>query len=172
MKNLTLRDRILLAMEDLQQARSFGLVLQEASTGDAMPDPSDGSQDQQRQQTIRVALEIALVVAYARPFTQQRDRHGAREQPLTDILDCLEDSELNRHEHFVSVVRNQEYAHSDASRRDIAWHEYLAPSGKRVPFPIMRNTFAPISESALRGLVGICEKLIQRLLEKRESELT
>lgn len=138
-----LRDRLQIAMQDLAQARRFGLLLLEEGDPSAGNILQLGREDaDQRQRTIRTALEIALVVAYARPFTQHRDRHGRREAPLKNILDCLAEVERQRHAHYVSVIRHQEFAHSDASRYDISWHELRVGSAKPLRMPIMRNPFA------------------------------
>jgi len=151
----TYRDRLHIAREDLSQVSRFGGLI---SLLLDLPTPRDPNQRLNLQ-----ALDIALTVAYCRPFTQFRNRHGKREASLPRhlVYGTLSADELKLHDELL-VKRDTEYGHSDASRSTPSYH----PTSSFGTLVISRNRFVPLSRSQVDAVVGMSNKLFLRLGEE------
>lgn len=106
------------------------------------PDPDD---------VVVKALSMAAVIAYARPFSGQRDRHGRREHDFEDLyLEVLEMLDGGRalHDHVLGL-RNQYLAHYDAARARVELPEGDGPVRYMAPTPLR-----PEQAKQLRLLAG------------------
>ncbi len=108
MSSLSRSQRLLISVADLTWANKYATEFLQrvyGTCGDA-DDP------------VAMALAIAMVVGYWRPFSGNRDRDGRKERWLARGLeDALDDEERELHR-MVGRARNRLYAHSDASAHE------------------------------------------------------
>jgi hypothetical protein len=147
------RDRLHIAKEDFIQARDFGRLLLDRESYDETQDRDC--------RLILQALDIAMIVAYCRPFTRSFDKRGRLEERLPPhLLDIFTAEESELHDQLLGR-RNQEYAHSDASKRDLRYQPWSF--GVML---FMRNSFAPWPMERVSQIVAMSEKLYLKLAEE------
>lgn len=111
-----------------------------------------------------LALNTALVVAYARPFVNSRGNSVADRVVPGSLLRVLNSAERELHETLIAQ-RNKEVAHSDADFLDLFLEVFPEGDGA-----ILKATRQPMKRVALRTLQRILLKL-DREIESRCEEL-
>ena len=156
--------RFAISRDDLEKARDFALEVMDR-------DVRYGGKDE----TLRVALDTAVRVAYARPFT--KNNPGLREDVgrclSSSVLNVLSDREREFHDAVVAS-RNTTYAHSDAEIRDLNLTINKREGAVSSMSHDQRHPFRPMPDDQLRTLIHICDKLrahLQQLEFKLANEL-
>lgn len=145
-------ERLQLSEDDLAQAGKFGLYFLEHG----LHTPQSASN------IVGVAFSMAIVVAYSRPFHRSMDRNGEYDGPLPQtLLGCLTRTQSAVHERLL-LIRNKEFAHSDAAR-----HQIQVVGFAGTPGVIKRQPFVPLPEFDVRTMMEIIELLIDSLSEPK-----
>lgn len=123
-------------------------------------------EDMNKNRILIEALNCAMLVAYARPFSGNDRKAQVRIPDLPDnILRDLSEEEIEIHKIAIED-RNKVLAHSDSDARDYRPEVWLA-NGKRVLMPWSNDTQAPLTEDATKIFLSLSEKLRERVFEKR-----
>lgn len=115
-----------------------------------------------------LALNTALVVAYARPFVNSRGVSVAEKAVPGSLLRVLSSEEREFHEALVDI-RNKEVAHSDADFIELFIELNDGGDGG-----ILRATRQPLKRPAIRALIRMIEKIdgeIDRRCEELRTKL-
>jgi hypothetical protein len=166
-KEIRLFRRILVSYNDFKQATDISSHILEAKLHYDYP---------KRDQHILQALNCAMIVAYARPFSGNRGSKAMLRALPERFLDGFTSEERQLHK-VVLDDRNQLLAHSD----DSAWHLRLGVmrSSEHNPMlvPIHHDVRAPLDEKPTRMFNVMSLKLMdaafaeRRILEKELVDL-
>ena len=147
--------RLVISHFDLAETRQF-LNRLLGLNGETIPDAADRVQ--------RDALMIALVVGYARPFSNNRITDTAGELPGR-FLKGLTPSQRNLHERLLEL-RNQEFAHSDPEPPSVEVEVGSSEGGGAFPFPVSNRTRIGLNEVELRELNSIFAHLMAEVYDE------
>jgi len=112
------------------------------------------------------ALNCAMMVAYARPFSGNDKKTQLKIPDLPgNILRYLSTEEIEIHT-MVIDDRNKVLAHSDSEARNYRPESWLL-NGKKILVPWSNDTRASLTEEATRAFLELSEKLGERVFEKR-----
>lgn len=155
------RNRRLLDEIDFGQAKEFAERLVEEWE-------KFSTQGEQADEVVARALWVALGVSYARPFKRSCFAPDQREPERfsKELLEQVPEDFRVRHDRIVGDYRDQVFAHSDASVRDIK-EEY---AGK--PFGVIttsRNPYPPLPAEEVRLMLPVIEKLNAWVIDRRLS---
>ena len=142
--NLRLYRRLWLAKLDLEEAKDIASNLLATKIGLPRMKPASG---------LVLALNTAVVVAYARPFVSSRGSSVAEKAVPGSVLRVLTSAERQFHDALIDV-RNKEVAHSDADYVELFLE--LSPEGDG---GILRATRQPLRRPAVRVLIRMIGKL-------------
>lgn len=143
-------------------AHSFEEAIDYLAALEELGDANDPDPDE----IVRRAFSLAGVVAYARPFSGQDDRHGRREpqafqELYRGVLNMLPDGQA-LHEH-VKGLRDEYLAHYDAGRAKVERPEGEGPVQYMGPTPLRSG-----QAKLLRELAGtMATRAFQRARELR-----
>ncbi len=145
--------RLVIAESDLFQAYRFADLLLEYEDGDASNEQDRAAKD------LATALDIALVVAYCRPFlNSQGGQHANTALKIRKHLRrTFSDRESKLHDSIVEQ-RSKEFAHSDA--------DSYSPSISKTPFglmPIMRDPFPYVDFERARVMKNMIAKIMRSI---------
>lgn len=157
--------RLLMSYNDFQQAAEIGdLILEEGFQH--TPD-NERDETRYRAKILWQALNCAMVVSYARPFSQNERSEGtATAKVPSNFLSLLTKEEKEVHEAALQD-RNMLLAHSDSR----AWNlkpVFIGKNDQRILLPISNDPRAPLVETAVRTLLKICGKFMDHILEQRK----
>src|SRR5258708_26154483 len=111
------------------------------------------------------ALNCAMIIAYARPFSGNRGSETMLPELPERFLNGFAPDERALHE-VVMKDRNEVLAHSDST----AWRLRLSvirSSGRTMLAPLHHDTTAPLVEMHTRLLVGIAHTLLDAVFAER-----
>jgi hypothetical protein len=106
--------------------------------------------------TVRRALLLAAIVAYARPFTKNKDASDDRATPFLQarLSKIFAQAELSLHKRLISL-RNEALAHSQFERKAVG-----RISGSDGGFAAQSRSFDILSEQIDRALfLSLCRKM-------------
>src|ERR1044071_849943 len=139
--------RLVISFHDLTEARQF---LNKLLGLNAEAPPAAGDT------LVRKALETALVVSYARPFSGNRGAPDVTRDMPDELLSDLTPEQRRVHDHIVEL-RNKEFAHSDAERSDVNVFVGRWADGRPLASPVSNVTRAPLRIDELRTLDTLFE---------------
>jgi len=155
--NLKLFNRILISYNDFKQAHEIASLLIEGNLYDNYP---------RENRHLVIALNMAAIVAYARPFLDSRGELANNRLP-GKVLRILSVEEKELHE-TVLKDRHTMMAHSDADANESI--PLVIETGNR-SLVIPKNASAyetPLTADAMKLLQGISLKLRERCFELRQ----
>lgn len=144
--------RLLLSSIDLRQATDFGGRILELLSGGAHEDDA-----------ILVALSMAAVVSYCRPFTKSRGTDDIASGHVRELLNSLSTTESDDHD-AIEEMRSSVYAHSDARVRSLnAFVSDVVAGGKklRTVNPSWREPVVTLRPPDVEKLLALADKLKQ-----------
>lgn len=109
------------------------------------------------------ALQTAMIVAYSRPFSGNRDQEHNTWR-LDEFLEVYNEQELAFHSRLLRN-RNQVYAHSDSEIRDLRIH-VMNIGGVPMVLPMSRNPYVSMCETELERFREMVQKLRARISEE------
>ena len=113
-----------------------------------------------------MAMNVALVVSYARPFVHSRGRSEIAEKSVPGILlRDLTSREREMHDALITM-RNTEVAHSDADILEMSLEVFEGGDGA-----IFKSAREPFRRPVLRAILKLIEKL-ENAVHQRCEELT
>jgi len=151
--------RLVIAESDLWQAYRFAELLLEHESSESNSGEIRSTKD------LVTALDIALVVAYSRPFLDSRGgqhKNTALKVQKRRLLKMYSTQEQKLHEGILRQ-RSSEFAHSDA--------DSYSPLISKTPFgliPIMRNPFPYVDFERARRIKDMIAKLFVILGEEKK----
>ena len=154
-KDLRLYRRLWLSRIDLEEAKVMTAELIARKISIPRTKPPSG---------LLLALNTAIVVAYARPFVSSRGESIAEKAVPGSLLRVLSSEEREFHDRLAEL-RNKEVAHSDADFIELAIEVFPEGDGG-----VLRATRQPLRRPALRVLLRMIEKL-EREIESRCEQL-
>jgi hypothetical protein len=148
--------RLLVSYNDFEQSSHLSSHILNAKLHDRYPE-----QDRH----VLQALNCAMIVAYARPFSINRGSSNTLPSLPSRFLKTLAHDERELHR-IVIRDRNEVLAHSDAS----AWNlrlGFIRTGERAILAPIHHDTRAPLTEQSTRLLDGMAVKLMERVFAER-----
>lgn len=148
--------RLLHSHHDLVHARACARQILKRSLHEA----PRGSDDRE----LLECLNTALVVSYWRPFSGNRNSEDVQPALPDSYLRELTPEERKLHKR-IKEYRNRDHAHSDPDSRssEVAVEFWEGP----VAAPIGRDPFVPLPADDVRQLVGMIEKLPQKIVAEQ-----
>ena len=134
--------RLILTFEDMQQAKSFATAL--------LP-------PQSAEKVVREALQIAMIVAYWRPFSNNKGSKDALKSLSKKFLKDFNDDNLKAHSRLENL-RNTVMAHSGSSVYGIDVTIKKFKEAKFL-FPKKWNPWVPMSGSEINLIIENIEKI-------------
>ncbi len=159
-----LYDRAVEEEEQIREEEQEQSRLTDNSQGEGITTESDRAF--RKRLAVSVGLEIAMVIAYCRPFLNSRggqrvtvaSRLGGR------FLRVYESAERDLHNRLIAR-RNAEIAHSDGDSYSLSLHRSRIGRG----IVIMRNPFPGVDLSTVVALRSMISKLLQAIKERIDS---
>jgi hypothetical protein len=156
-ENLQLLRRIFVSYSDFQQAAAIASHILVAELHRDYPD---------KDRHILQALNCAMIVAYARPFSGNRGSKTMLPALPERFLSGFTPDERALHK-IVMKDRNEALAHSDHA----AWHLRLcfmrSPGRRPMLAPLHRDTRAPLDDKHTRLFYGMAIKLMEAVFAER-----
>ncbi len=157
--------RLLMSYNDFHQAAQIANLILEEGLQSTLE--NERGEIRYRAKLLWQALNCAMVVSYARPFSQNERSGGtAMERVPSNFLNLLTEDEKEVHETALED-RNTLLAHSDSR----AWNLrpcFIGEDDQRTLVPLSNDTRAPLVEAAVRTLLKICEKFMDHIIEQRK----
>lgn len=150
--------RLVLTAIDLEQASSWGKYIVEND----LFDESENSN-----KVLVRALQTAMIVAYIRPFSGNKETGDTISRPMLLLNSELTSSQLNLHNRM-QTKRNTVFAHSDSDVRDLTI-SVSEINGQSVVSPISNNPYV-LSKNELLEFVELIET-VRGLVTKKMIEL-
>ncbi|MCD4666036.1 MAG: hypothetical protein K8R68_12265 [Bacteroidales bacterium] len=148
--------RLLMSYNDFKQANQIAERILEEKLHDNIA----------KNRVLIEALNCAMIVAYARPFSGNDQKVEVRISDLPENflkdLSC-EEKELHK---VVIEDRNKVLAHSDSDAHKLRPQAWVL-NGEKVLMSWSSGTKAPLTEEAAKSFAALSEKLRERAYERR-----
>ena len=155
-RRLKLFNRYLISYNDFKQAHEIASFLLEGDYYAEYP---------HKNRTLVIALNMAVIIAYSRPFLDSRGELAHNRLP-DKALKILNPEEREVHQVVIND-RNTMMAHSDADANE-AIPLILEVNGKDMVYPRNASPYAtPLLREAMQTLAGMSLKLQEHCFEKR-----
>lgn len=141
--------RLILSDEDVGQALEWAHYILEHQLWDE-PSKSEA-------RLLGRGLQTAMIVAYTRPFSGNREHDHTLERPRLELETRLDKSQFQWHRHLCKL-RNQVHAHSDAEV-----HDLTVSTRNRITVPISRNPYVMMSKDEMDRTLDLL-KCVQHLI--------
>jgi hypothetical protein len=142
--------RLILTFEDLQQAKSFASAL-------LSPLPTE--------KAVRDALEIAMIVSYWRPFSNNKGSKDAKKTlPTKNFLMDFNDDNHKAHSR-IKDLRNTVMAHSDSNAYGIHVSTKKIKDAK-ITGSLMRNPWVSMSNSEISLIIENIDKISLKVTDE------
>lgn len=149
-------NRLLLSYNDFRQAHEVASVLVEGDYYEKYPE----------NRTIVHALNLAAIVAYARPFKNSRGELALRKLP-DEILNGFSEEQLELHSQIIAD-RDTMMAHSDADANGAMPHS-LDLGHRKILLPVNASPYAtPLLSEAMSNLAEMAFDLQEKVFSMRQ----
>ncbi len=159
--------RLLISYNDFKQASDIAYYF---INGDYVVDREEwGGDDYYEKRIIGEALNVGVIVSYARPFSGN-DKKSKRKIPdmPQKYIRLLADNEKQIHK-LVLERRNTTVAHSDSDAWDMAPHTLTLSKGNKMVLPISNDVFAPLTIEEMKIVCRNCTIFMDAIIEERKS---
>ena len=141
-------ERLSITDGDLFQARQYASSLLKHGTS---------IRETAEERVVQLALTTALVVAYGRPFSGNKDKSRKNEPKPDWLTELFSADELRLHARMLER-RHKVFAHSDAGAFDVT----VYTSGE-ASIPISRNPHIALEDAELIAVVSLIDKMSDRV---------
>ena len=158
--------RLLISYNDFKHAADVGHFYLK---GDYEVDRAEWSgNDYFEKRTIGEALNYAMIVAYARPFSGN-DKTASCKIPDLPKKYIRKLNEKGRTAHELIIERrNRQMAHSDSCAWNLVPQTLDIGNRKNVVIPIHDDTLAPLSKEIIQDLISNCNIFMDSIIEARK----
>jgi hypothetical protein len=147
--------RLVISHWDIQHAQRFARLILNRNLFDSF----DASE-----RDLLHALNTALIVAYWRPFSENKSTSDTWAVLPDSYLHDFSPSEKTLHEH-IHRLRNKGMAHSDSEAHGV--RVIVSDfAGRKTAIPTGWNPHVPLSKADVEMLLGMTEKLMARISEE------
>jgi hypothetical protein len=155
-RNQLPRHRLTIFMSDFREALRFADYILQKNLHEKKAEQS---------RLVHLAFDLSLVISYARPFGQNRERPGEGRSSLdAAVIEVLTGDEAKLHARIMDR-RDRAYAHSDASMHLIEGFDYDRRSVQ------LMLSLLPLGRTEIQMTKGMIKKWLKHLHEQKTVSL-